>query len=130
MFILCLFCRLNHNDWIKQYETLAEMVVPRSSNVLSEDQDSYLCNVTLFRKAVDDFRHKARENKFIVRDFQYNEEEMKAEDTVIQGAVGAARMPGRGGIRSKEKCTKQNKSNLKLQSTRSQPLNTEITRGS
>ncbi|GAB1299321.1 V-type proton ATPase subunit C 1 [Apodemus speciosus] len=70
---------LNHNDWIKQYETLAEMVVPRSSNVLSEDQDSYLCNVTLFRKAVDDFRHKARENKFIVRDFQYNEEEMKAD---------------------------------------------------
>uniref|UniRef100_A0A9L0SIW5 V-type proton ATPase subunit C n=1 Tax=Equus caballus TaxID=9796 RepID=A0A9L0SIW5_HORSE len=77
--LLYLFFRLNHNDWIKQYETLADMVVPRSSNVLSEDQDSYLCNVTLFRKAVDDFRHKARENKFIVRDFQYNEEEMKAD---------------------------------------------------
>uniref|UniRef100_A0A8C5QK18 V-type proton ATPase subunit C n=1 Tax=Leptobrachium leishanense TaxID=445787 RepID=A0A8C5QK18_9ANUR len=71
--------RPNHTDWVKQYETLAEMVVPRSSNVLSEDQDSYLCNVTLFRKAVDDFRHKARENKFVVRDFQYNEEEMKAD---------------------------------------------------
>ncbi|XP_053571898.1 V-type proton ATPase subunit C 1-like [Bombina bombina] len=69
----------NYNEWVKQYETLSEMVVPRSSNVLSEDQDSYLCNVTLFRKAVDDFRHKARENKFVVRDFQYNEEEMKAD---------------------------------------------------
>ncbi|EMP39278.1 V-type proton ATPase subunit C 1 [Chelonia mydas] len=69
----------NYNDWVKQYETLSEMVVPRSSNVLSEDQDSYLCNVTLFRKAVDDFRHKAREYKFMVRDFQYNEEEMKAD---------------------------------------------------
>ncbi|GAB5584159.1 V-type proton ATPase subunit C 1 [Prionailurus iriomotensis] len=63
--LLVVVPKLNHNDWIKQYETLAEMVVPRSSNVLSEDQDSYLCNVTLFRKAVDDFRHKARENKFI-----------------------------------------------------------------
>ncbi|XP_062346744.1 V-type proton ATPase subunit C 1 isoform X3 [Cinclus cinclus] len=70
---------LNYNDWVKQYETLAEMVVPRSSNVLFEDQDSYLCNVTLFRKAVDDFKHKAREYKFMVRDFQYNEEEMKAD---------------------------------------------------
>ncbi|KAM4908197.1 V-type proton ATPase subunit C 1 isoform 2-T5 [Sylvia borin] len=70
---------LNYNDWVKQYETLAEMVVPRSSNVLFEDQDSYLCNVTLFRKAVDDFKHKAREYKFLVRDFQYNEEEMKAD---------------------------------------------------
>uniref|UniRef100_G1NZQ5 V-type proton ATPase subunit C n=1 Tax=Myotis lucifugus TaxID=59463 RepID=G1NZQ5_MYOLU len=77
--LLVVVPKLNHNDWMKQYETLAEMVVPRSSNVLSEDQDSYLCNVTLFRKAVDDFRHKARENKFIVRDFQYNEEEMKAD---------------------------------------------------
>uniref|UniRef100_F6RUH5 V-type proton ATPase subunit C n=1 Tax=Equus caballus TaxID=9796 RepID=F6RUH5_HORSE len=77
--LLVVVPKLNHNDWIKQYETLADMVVPRSSNVLSEDQDSYLCNVTLFRKAVDDFRHKARENKFIVRDFQYNEEEMKAD---------------------------------------------------
>ncbi|KAM4908198.1 V-type proton ATPase subunit C 1 isoform 3-T6 [Sylvia borin] len=51
----------------------------RKNAVLFEDQDSYLCNVTLFRKAVDDFKHKAREYKFLVRDFQYNEEEMKAD---------------------------------------------------
>ncbi|NWX68146.1 VATC1 ATPase, partial [Stercorarius parasiticus] len=77
--LLVIVPKLNYNDWVKQYETLAEMVVPRSSNVLFEDQDSYLCNVTLFRKAVDDFKHKAREYKFMVRDFQYNEEEMKAD---------------------------------------------------
>ncbi|KFO74013.1 V-type proton ATPase subunit C 1, partial [Cuculus canorus] len=77
--LLVIVPKLNYNDWVKQYETLAEMVVPRSSNVLFEDQDSYLCNVTLFRKAVDDFKHKAREYKFLVRDFQYNEEEMKAD---------------------------------------------------
>uniref|UniRef100_A0A8B9RZP9 V-type proton ATPase subunit C n=1 Tax=Accipiter nisus TaxID=211598 RepID=A0A8B9RZP9_9AVES len=77
--LLVIVPKLNYNDWVKQYETLAEMVVPRSSNVLFEDQDSYLCNVTLFRKAVDDFKHKAREFKFMVRDFQYNEEEMKAD---------------------------------------------------
>ncbi|NWR30161.1 VATC1 ATPase, partial [Tachuris rubrigastra] len=77
--LLVIVPKVNYNDWVKQYETLAEMVVPRSSNVLFEDQDSYLCNVTLFRKAVDDFKHKAREFKFLVRDFQYNEEEMKAD---------------------------------------------------
>ncbi|NWW54503.1 VATC1 ATPase, partial [Pedionomus torquatus] len=77
--LLVIVPKSNYNDWVKQYETLAEMVVPRSSNVLFEDQDSYLCNVTLFRKAVDDFKHKAREYKFMVRDFQYNEEEMKAD---------------------------------------------------
>ncbi|NWX15334.1 VATC1 ATPase, partial [Aegotheles bennettii] len=77
--LLVIVPKSNYNDWVKQYETLAEMIVPRSSNVLFEDQDSYLCNVTLFKKAVDDFKHKAREYKFMVRDFQYNEEEMKAD---------------------------------------------------
>lgn len=34
-----------------------------SSRLLFEDNDSGLFSVTLFRKAVDDFKHKARENK-------------------------------------------------------------------
>uniref|UniRef100_A0A8C1S408 V-type proton ATPase subunit C n=1 Tax=Cyprinus carpio TaxID=7962 RepID=A0A8C1S408_CYPCA len=63
----------------RTYETLSEMVVPRSTNLLFEDQESGLFSVTLFRKAIDDFRLKARENKFMLRDFQYNEEEMKAD---------------------------------------------------
>ncbi|KTG03763.1 hypothetical protein cypCar_00016135 [Cyprinus carpio] len=69
----------SYPDWEKTYETLSEMVVPRSTKLLFEDQDSGLFSVTLFRKAIDDFKHKARENKFMVRDFQYNEEEMKAD---------------------------------------------------
>ncbi|XP_041046193.1 V-type proton ATPase subunit C 1-A isoform X2 [Carcharodon carcharias] len=69
----------NYLEWEKTYETLAEMVVPRSSKLICDDVDSGLYTVTLFRKAVDDFRLKARENKFIVRDFQYNEEELKAD---------------------------------------------------
>uniref|UniRef100_A0A3P8Q8I0 V-type proton ATPase subunit C n=1 Tax=Astatotilapia calliptera TaxID=8154 RepID=A0A3P8Q8I0_ASTCA len=71
--------KTSYADWQKTYETLAEMVVPRSTKLLFEDSDSGLFSVTLFRKAVDDFKHKARENKFTVRDFQYNEEEMKAD---------------------------------------------------
>uniref|UniRef100_A0A8B9JXG5 V-type proton ATPase subunit C n=1 Tax=Astyanax mexicanus TaxID=7994 RepID=A0A8B9JXG5_ASTMX len=71
--------KTSYAEWQKTYETLSEMVVPRSSNLLFEDQDSGLFSVTLFRKAIDDFKHQARENKFAVRDFQYNEEEMKAD---------------------------------------------------
>uniref|UniRef100_A0A8C9XPY9 V-type proton ATPase subunit C n=1 Tax=Sander lucioperca TaxID=283035 RepID=A0A8C9XPY9_SANLU len=74
-----LFLWIAYNDWHKTYETLAEMVVPRSSHLLFEDNDSGLFSVTLFMKAIDDFKHKARENKFTVRDFRYNEEEMKAD---------------------------------------------------
>ncbi|KAM8870748.1 V-type proton ATPase subunit C 1-A-like [Spinachia spinachia] len=71
--------KMAYADWQKSYETLSEMVVPRSSNLLFEDNDSGLFSVTLFVKAIDDFKLKARENKFTVRDFRYNEEEMKAD---------------------------------------------------
>lgn len=77
--LLVVVPKTNYPDWQKTYETLSEMVVPRSTKLLFEDQDSGLFSVTLFRKAIDDFKHKARENKFMVRDFQYNEEEMKAD---------------------------------------------------
>ncbi|KAG9339373.1 hypothetical protein JZ751_023766 [Albula glossodonta] len=77
--MLAVVPKASYADWHRTYETLAEMVVPRSTNLLFEDQDSGLFSVTLFRKAIDDFKHKARENKFTVRDFQYNEEEMKAD---------------------------------------------------
>ena len=50
------------------------MIVPRSSQLICEDNDHGLFNVTLFQKVVDEFKLKARENKFIVRDFEYNEE--------------------------------------------------------
>ncbi|TNN85669.1 V-type proton ATPase subunit C 1-A [Liparis tanakae] len=71
--------KTGYADWQKTYETLAEMVVPRSTKLLFEDNDSGLFSVTLFTKAIDDFKHKARENKYTVRDFQYNEEELKAD---------------------------------------------------
>ncbi|KAF4100321.1 V-type proton ATPase subunit C 1-B isoform X1 [Onychostoma macrolepis] len=77
--LLVVVPKTSYPDWQKTYETLSEMVVPRSTKVLFEDQDSGLFSVTLFRKAIDDFKLKARENKFMVRDFQYNEEEMKAD---------------------------------------------------
>ncbi|XP_026797985.2 V-type proton ATPase subunit C 1-B [Pangasianodon hypophthalmus] len=76
--LLVVVPKTSYADWEKSYETLSEMVVPRSSNLLFEDQDSGLFSVTLFQKAIDDFRLKARENKFVVRDFQYNEDELKA----------------------------------------------------
>ncbi|KAL0984928.1 hypothetical protein UPYG_G00150580 [Umbra pygmaea] len=77
--LLVVVPKASYPDWQKTYETLSEMVVPRSTNLLFEDSDSGLFSVTLFRKAIDDFRHKARENKFTVRDFQYNEQEMNAD---------------------------------------------------
>jgi len=65
-------------DWAAKYEKLSDMVVPRSSRMLCEDNEYGLFSVTLFQKAVDEYRHRCRENKFVVRDFTYNEEELNA----------------------------------------------------
>jgi len=68
----------NFNDWQLKYERLSDMVVPRSSQLIFQDQDHGLFTVTLFRKAVDDFKTHCRDNRFVVREFTYNEEELAA----------------------------------------------------
>lgn len=76
--LLVVVPKMSFGDWQSRYETLTDMIVPRSSQLIHEDQDHGLFNVTLFKKAVDDFKQKARESRFIVRDFSYNEEELMA----------------------------------------------------
>ena len=46
---------------------------------MSEDKDYILFAVIVFKKFVDDFKTKARERKFIVREFEYHEEEIESE---------------------------------------------------
>ncbi|XP_060574409.1 V-type proton ATPase subunit C 1-A-like [Ruditapes philippinarum] len=72
------------HDWKSKYETLTDMIVPRSSNVIYEDDENCLCTVTLFRRVEDEFRQKCRENKFVVRDFTYNESELAAGKNEIK----------------------------------------------
>lgn len=52
---------------------MCNFVVPRSSSKLAEDEEFALFNVTIFRRAKDEFTQKCRERKFAVRDFTYDE---------------------------------------------------------
>lgn len=63
------------------------MIVPRSSTLINQDQDFALFNVTLFKKVVEEFKLHAREKKFVVREFTYNEEEMAAGKNEITKLV-------------------------------------------
>ncbi|XP_023344359.1 V-type proton ATPase subunit C [Eurytemora carolleeae] len=71
------------NDWNLKYEKLTDMVVPRSSQLVYQDNDHALVTVSLFIKVVDEFKNKARECRFLVRDFSYNDEELKAGKTEL-----------------------------------------------
>lgn len=65
-------------DWHEKYEKLTDMIVPRSSQLIHQDPEYGLFTVSLFKKVVSEFKLQAREKKFLVRDFTYNEEELAA----------------------------------------------------
>lgn len=50
-----------------------------SHRMIAEDAEGGLFTVTLFRKVMDDFKAKARENRFMVREFYFDEKELKCE---------------------------------------------------
>ncbi|ORY05996.1 ATPase, V1 complex, subunit C [Basidiobolus meristosporus CBS 931.73] len=68
-----------YKEWEAKYETLTEMVVPRSSSKIAEDNDYGLFSVSVFKRVVNDFSLKCREEKFIVREFEYNEEQLEED---------------------------------------------------
>ncbi|KAI8118094.1 V-type proton ATPase subunit C [Lucilia cuprina] len=76
--LLVIVPKMLANEWMANYEKITDMIVPRSSTLITQDNDYCLYNVTLFKKVVEEFKLHAREKKFIVRDFVYNEEELAA----------------------------------------------------
>ncbi|XP_053565658.1 V-type proton ATPase subunit C 2 [Bombina bombina] len=86
--LLVVVPRTSYSAWQKTYESLSDMVVPRSTKMIAEDGEGGLFTVTLFRKVIEDFKAKARENKFIVREFYFNERELQSEkDEIIRLAA-------------------------------------------
>ncbi|XP_038251105.1 V-type proton ATPase subunit C 2 [Dermochelys coriacea] len=81
--LLVVVPKSNYTQWQKTYESLSAMVVPRSTKMIAEDVEGGLFTVTLFRKVMDDFKAKARENRFMVREFYFDEKELKCEKEEI-----------------------------------------------
>ncbi|KAL1783368.1 V-type proton ATPase subunit C 2 isoform X1 [Sigmodon hispidus] len=77
--LLVIVPKSSYTQWQKTYESLSDMVVPRSTKMIAEDNEAGLFTVTLFRKVTEDFKVKAKENKFIFREFYYDEKEIKRE---------------------------------------------------
>ncbi|KAJ5135747.1 uncharacterized protein N7515_005025 [Penicillium bovifimosum] len=73
-------------DFLKTYETVAPMVVPRSAQLVASDSEFTLYAVTAFKKHSVEFVHKCREQKWIPRDYKYveggKEEERKEVERV------------------------------------------------
>ncbi|QRW05757.1 V-type H+-transporting ATPase subunit C [Ceratobasidium sp. AG-Ba] len=73
-------------EWNAGYERLTSMIVPRSSKLIASDDEYSLFSVVIFSKVKQDFANKCRERKFIIRDFDFNEEEIEKQRQELQMA--------------------------------------------
>lgn len=71
-------------DFLKTYETVAPMVVPRSSVRIDADGEFTLYAVATFKKHGQEFIHKCRERRWIPRDFQFQEGGKEAEQKEVE----------------------------------------------
>ncbi|XP_032356505.1 V-type proton ATPase subunit C 1-B [Etheostoma spectabile] len=78
--LLVVVTRGSYLQWERTYESLSEFVVPRSSRKLYEDGEGGLFSVTLFKRAVGEFKAKAQESKFTVRDYSFDMEAKKQQE--------------------------------------------------
>jgi len=75
-------------DFVRSYETIAPMVVPRSSIQVAQDDEFTLFAVTTFKKTSAEFLQKCREQKWTPRQYKYveggKEEEQQELDRVTR----------------------------------------------
>ena len=71
-------------DFLKAYETISPMVVPRSAQVIDSDDEFTLYAVTAFKKHSSEFIHKCRESKWTPRDFKYREGGKEEEQKEVE----------------------------------------------
>jgi len=76
--IVVIVPRMLIKDWEASYASLSDMVVPGSAKRVTEDHEHALYIVILFKKVIDEYKTNCRERKFIVRDFVYDENVLKA----------------------------------------------------
>ncbi|EQB44613.1 V-type proton ATPase subunit C [Colletotrichum gloeosporioides] len=75
-------------DFLRSYETLAPMVVPRSAAQVAQDDEFTLYSATSFKKHSAEFLQKCREQKWTPRQYKYveggKEEEQRELDRVAR----------------------------------------------
>ncbi|XP_062253647.1 V-type proton ATPase subunit C 1-B [Platichthys flesus] len=78
--LLVVVPRGSYLQWERTYESLSQFVVPRSSRKLHDDEEGGVFSVTLFKRAVSEFKARAQESKFTVREYRFDQEEEKQQE--------------------------------------------------
>lgn len=74
----------NTKEFFKTYEKLCDWVVPRSAYFITKDSEYELYAVTTFKKSGQEFVHKAREKKWVPRDYKFEENGSQKETKELE----------------------------------------------
>eukprot|EP00188_Purpureofilum_apyrenoidigerum_P005391 Plantae.Rhodophyta-Purpureofilum_apyrenoidigerum.ctg6960.p1 GENE.Plantae.Rhodophyta-Purpureofilum_apyrenoidigerum.ctg6960~~Plantae.Rhodophyta-Purpureofilum_apyrenoidigerum.ctg6960.p1 ORF type:complete len:393 (+),score=91.61 Plantae.Rhodophyta-Purpureofilum_apyrenoidigerum.ctg6960:64-1179(+) len=72
--------KYSEDEFMKCYEDLAPLVIPRSAAVISTDNDYALISITIFKKSIEEFKAACREKRYTVRDFKFKNDDIKASE--------------------------------------------------
>ncbi|KAK9959275.1 hypothetical protein ABG768_009409 [Culter alburnus] len=78
--LLVVVPRMAYALWEKTYESMSKFVVPRSSRKLVEDAEAGIFTVTLFKSVTSEFKAKAKNHKFTVREYNPDEAEKQKQE--------------------------------------------------
>ncbi|KAF2722762.1 vacuolar ATP synthase subunit C [Polychaeton citri CBS 116435] len=76
--------KTQEKDFLKSYEKLTEMVVPRSASLIAKDDEFVLYVVTVFKKHSPEFVHKCREHRWFPREFKFHEGGREGEEQELR----------------------------------------------
>jgi V-type H+-transporting ATPase subunit C len=71
-------------DFLKTYEGISPMVVPRSAQLLAKDDEFQLYVVTVFKKHSSEFIHKCREHRWTPREMKFTDGGREAEEQELK----------------------------------------------
>ncbi|KAK3051673.1 Vacuolar ATP synthase subunit C [Extremus antarcticus] len=71
-------------DFLKTYEQIAPMVVPRSAQLLAKDDEFFLYAVTVFKKHSGEFVHKCREARWTPREMKFSDGGREGEEQELK----------------------------------------------
>lgn len=71
-------------DFLKSYEQISPMVVPRSAQLLAKDDEFQLYAVTVFKKHSAEFVHKCREQRWTPREMKFTDGGREAEEQELR----------------------------------------------
>ncbi|GJQ11222.1 hypothetical protein GpartN1_g3013.t1 [Galdieria partita] len=82
----------NEKDFLASYEKLASLVVPRSAQRWTQDNEWVLYSITIFRSCLEELKKNAREKRYTIREYSRKSGSTSAESDHWEESLESLRL--------------------------------------